>query len=307
MKGQLASAPKSLEILLALGNLYYQERRYPDAIGWYDQAIALAEPVWRDYLALPASERAKEPAPAVKQACARTQARGFEPLANEARARATKKDSSGAAFCYRAALEPWISARIQRANAKLLAGDAAGAVADHEAVLARIPDQPDALYFLGLALAETAEGNVGQLERARALWSAWRSSSRTAVLEDSEARDRGAGAAHRGGAVVARGPVAAREHEHAASSVRRGARPARTVGHAEALLRAPHPRLAPPHRARGARDSSRARPARLGEGRDPHARASLAPPARPRSRPRGRRRPHLRVRGDLLLARGALR
>lgn len=170
MKGRLASAPKSLEILLALGNLYYQERRYPDAIGWYDQAIALAEPVWKDYLSLPAGARAKEPALRVKQACARTEARGFEALAKEARARARKKDSAGAAFCYRAALEPAVGARIQRANAKLLAGDAAAAVADHEAVLARIPDQPDALYFLGLALAETAEGDVGQLERARALW-----------------------------------------------------------------------------------------------------------------------------------------
>jgi tetratricopeptide (TPR) repeat protein len=170
MKSRLASAPKSLEILIALGNLYYQERRYPDAIGWYDQAIALAEPTWEDYLALPQGAREKAPAPAVLQACARTEARGFEPLATEARARARKKDLPGAGFCYRAALEPSIGARIQRANAKLLAGDVAGAVADHEAVLARIPDQPDALYFLGLALAETAEGNVVQLERARALW-----------------------------------------------------------------------------------------------------------------------------------------
>jgi tetratricopeptide (TPR) repeat protein len=170
MKGQLASAPKSLEILLALGNLYYQEQRYRDAIGWYDQAVALAEPVWKDYLALPRGAREKEPAPAVQKACARTEARGFEPLVTEARARARKKDLAGAGFCYRAALEPSIGARIQRANAKLLAGDAAGAVADHEAVLARFPDQPDALYFLGLALAETAEGNVLQLERARALW-----------------------------------------------------------------------------------------------------------------------------------------
>jgi tetratricopeptide (TPR) repeat protein len=170
MKGKLASAPKSLEILLALGNLYYQERRYPDAIEWYDQAIALAEPVWKDYLALPPAAREKEPAAAVKQACTRTEQRGFEALAKEASARARKKDAAGAGFCYRAALEPSIGARIQRANAKLLAGDERGAIADHEALLARIPDQPDALYFLGLALAETARGDVAQLERARALW-----------------------------------------------------------------------------------------------------------------------------------------
>ncbi len=170
MKGQLASAPKSLEILLALGNLYYEERRYPDAIGWYDQAVAIAEPVWKEYLALPAAVRAREPSPAVKEACRRSEARGFEPLVRAAEARARRKDGAGAAFCYRAALEPSIGARIQRANARLLAGDARGAIADHEAMLARIPDQPDAMYFLGLALAETADGNVGQLERARALW-----------------------------------------------------------------------------------------------------------------------------------------
>ncbi|WP_049768501.1 lipopolysaccharide assembly protein LapB [Anaeromyxobacter sp. Fw109-5] len=170
MKGQLASAPKSLEILLALGNLYFQERRYPDAIGWYDQAVALAEPVWKDYLALPAAAREKEPAAAVKQACTRTEQRGFEALAKEASARARKKDVAGAGYCYRAALEPSIGVRIQRANARLLGGDERGAIADHEALLARVPDQPDALYFLGLALAETARGDVAQLERARALW-----------------------------------------------------------------------------------------------------------------------------------------
>ncbi|WP_243338495.1 tetratricopeptide repeat protein [Anaeromyxobacter soli] len=170
MKGQLATAPKPLEILRALGDLYYQERRYADAIGWYDQAIAVAEPAWKDYLALPAAVRAREPSPAVKQECTRSEKRGFEPLVRAAEARARRKDGAGAAFCYRAALEPSIGARIQRANAKLLAGDAPGAIADHEEVLARIPDQPDAMYFLGLALAETANGNIGQLERARALW-----------------------------------------------------------------------------------------------------------------------------------------
>jgi tetratricopeptide (TPR) repeat protein len=170
MKGQLATAPKPLEILRALGDLYYQERRYADAIGWYDQAIAVAEPAWKDYLALPAVVRAREPSPAVKQECTRSEKRGFEPLVRAAQARARRKDGAGAAFCYRAALEPSIGARIQRANARLLAGDAPGAIADHEAVLARIPDQPDAMYFLGLTLAETANGNIGQLERARALW-----------------------------------------------------------------------------------------------------------------------------------------
>ena len=73
------------------------------------------------------------------------------------------------------------------------------------------------------------------------------------------------------------------------------------------LLRAPHPRLAPSHRPRGARGSFRARPPRRGEGRDAHARAPRASPARPRACARGRRGSHLRVRRDLLLARGALR
>jgi tetratricopeptide (TPR) repeat protein len=166
MKADLAKADKPLEILVTLGGLYFQQRRYAEAIDWYAQASALAEPAWKAYLALPAKARAAPAPKAAAEACTRTAERGFSELTREARTRA-KRDAAGAAACYREALAPAIVARIQRGNALLLAGEADLAIAEHEAVLARVPDQPEALWFLGLALAETGAGDAAKLTRAK--------------------------------------------------------------------------------------------------------------------------------------------
>src|SRR5574341_900317 len=53
MKAELAGREKPLEILLALGNLYYDNGRYLDAIDEYRQALALAEPGLASLEALP--------------------------------------------------------------------------------------------------------------------------------------------------------------------------------------------------------------------------------------------------------------
>jgi tetratricopeptide (TPR) repeat protein len=167
MKGELAKREKPLEVAVAIGNLYFQHARYEDAIGWYAQAIDIAEPGWKAYLALPAASRAGAPAP--PKECAPGPRREYAELSREAAARA-KRDPKGAAACWSIALAPSSSARIQRGNARLLTGDADGAIADHEAVLARVPDHPEALWYLGLALAESAEGDVAKLTRAGETW-----------------------------------------------------------------------------------------------------------------------------------------
>jgi tetratricopeptide (TPR) repeat protein len=171
MRAEVDRREKPLEVLVALGNLYFENGRYPDAIGWYGQAIALAEPGRRRYGALPQAVRAKAkascPSAAPRAGAPRP---GYAELSAAAEAREKRRDLAGAAACWRAALAPAVAARVQRANAYLLSGDPAKAIAEHEAALADAPDDPDALWFLGLALADSAQGDVARLERARSLW-----------------------------------------------------------------------------------------------------------------------------------------
>ena len=171
MRAELDRREKPLEILVALGNLYFENGRYPDAIEWYRQAIEMAEPAWKAYLALPvrvrAAARPRCPTAAIRAGAARP---GYAELSAAAVARARDRDVGGAAGCWRQALVPAIAARVQRGNAYLLAGDPARAVAEQEAVLERFPDDPEALWFLGLAVAESAQGDPGKLARAGALW-----------------------------------------------------------------------------------------------------------------------------------------
>jgi hypothetical protein len=169
LKGQLAGAPKTVEVLTALGDLYYEHQRLPDALSYYDQSVGAAQPAWKEYLALPAAAREAATPDASRERCARRPGRGHAELAADARAFAAKGDARGAAACYRAALEPAVLAEIHRANAWFLAGDPRRAIAAQESVLARLPGHPEASYFLGLFLADTAGEDVAQLRRARAL------------------------------------------------------------------------------------------------------------------------------------------
>src|SRR3989442_7687519 len=45
MGGQIQGRPKSFEVLAALGNLYYENGRYLDAVDSYRQALELADPL----------------------------------------------------------------------------------------------------------------------------------------------------------------------------------------------------------------------------------------------------------------------
>jgi tetratricopeptide (TPR) repeat protein len=168
LKGQLAGARKTVEIMAAIGDLYYEHQRHADAVEWYDQAVLAAQPTWKAYLALPAAALSAT-APAAPERCTRGPGRGHAELAAEGRARAARGDRAGAAACFRAALDPAVLAEVHRANVWFLGGDARRAISAQEAVLARAPGHPEASYFLALYLADTAGDDVAQLRRARAL------------------------------------------------------------------------------------------------------------------------------------------
>jgi hypothetical protein len=172
LKDRIRDRPKSLDILVSLGDLYYQGGRYADAIDWYGQAIAFAEPAWKKLDALPAAARAAKPSAKAAAACRRDgpERRGYEAIAAEAEAFARARARGDAAHCWKVALAPALDARARRGSALLLAGKAEEGLADEEAVLARDPRHGDALFFAGVAWAGTAHGDAAKLDRARDAW-----------------------------------------------------------------------------------------------------------------------------------------
>lgn len=170
MKAELASKPKTLEIQVALGNLYYENQRYLDAIGYYKAAIEQAEPEWKKLDALPPPKKGEKPSEAAKKACTRTEKAQFQALIAEADAAAKKGDAAAARYCYREALAPTVVARSRRANSFFLAGNSDQAIGEHELVLARDPVNAESLFYLGAILFDSADGDVKKLERARATW-----------------------------------------------------------------------------------------------------------------------------------------
>src|SRR5260370_102891 len=69
LQGQLKDKPKSFEVLTALGNLYYENGRFLEAVDTFRQALVLAAPVEADAAALRA--RGVKPAKEVPLACRR--------------------------------------------------------------------------------------------------------------------------------------------------------------------------------------------------------------------------------------------
>ncbi|HEY7726611.1 MAG TPA: hypothetical protein VH880_14845, partial [Anaeromyxobacteraceae bacterium] len=177
MKKEIASRPKTLEILVAFGNLYYENQRYLDAIDWYRQAGELGEPGWKRFLALPAAARGGRPSAAARAACARTASRQHAELSREAEALERRGALADAAFCWRQALRPALDARARRGNAFLLAGNPDQAAAEHEENLRREPGYADSLYFLGAILAADEGAPKDRLERARDAFGRYRAAA----------------------------------------------------------------------------------------------------------------------------------
>jgi tetratricopeptide (TPR) repeat protein len=172
LKERIKDRPKTLEILVTLGDLYYQNGRPEDAVDWYRQAIAFAAPDLERLDALPRAARTAAPSPKAVAACGseRGERRTHEALSSQAQAFERARAAADAAYCWRAALAPALDAQARRGGALLLLGNADEALADEAAVLAREPSHADALFFEGVALAGTARGDREKLSRARDDW-----------------------------------------------------------------------------------------------------------------------------------------
>jgi tetratricopeptide (TPR) repeat protein len=168
MKEDLKNRPKTAEIEFALGNLYYENGRYPEAIDLYRQLLDRAAAPMARYL-----ELRKLPHPAIdprKAACTTAAQPTFEDLVGGAEAKAHAGEIGAAVVCYQAALLPMLAARARRGNAFFLIGNEDRAMEEHRANLAIEPTYTESLFFLGALLFETGDGAPDRLREAREVW-----------------------------------------------------------------------------------------------------------------------------------------
>ena len=168
MRGQLRERPKTAEIEYALGNLYYENGRYPDAIDYYRQLLERAAAPLQRYQA--ARAHPHEFVSPEQAGCPPSQKADFDQLIAVGDAKAAAAEYSAAVTCYEAALLPVVVAKARRANAFFLIGNPDRAVAEHHEVLAIEPDFLDSLFFLGAILFETGDGDVAKLRQAGEAW-----------------------------------------------------------------------------------------------------------------------------------------
>ena len=171
MKDELKGRPKTAEIEYALGNLYYENGRYPEAIDFYRQLLARAEKPMADYLA--ARKRAGEggaPLTPEQAGCPSASHPSFDQLVAIGEAKAAAKDYAAAVTCYETALLPVVAAKARRANAFFLIGNPDRAAAEQREVLAIEPGFTDSLFFLGAMLYETGDGDPAKLREAQSEW-----------------------------------------------------------------------------------------------------------------------------------------
>ena len=168
LQGQLKDKPKSFEVLAALGNLYYENGRYLEAVDAFRQALALAAPVEADAAALRA--RGVKPAKDVPLSCRRSPpSYGLLQIAAQARKLASE-DPAAALRCDQEALVPATGIRARRGNALYLVGQPEGALREHQRVLEAAPDYPESLFFVGAITLETSRGDKAKVEEGKRIW-----------------------------------------------------------------------------------------------------------------------------------------
>ena len=165
LKDQLKDKPKSFEVLSALGNLYYENGRYLEAIDAYREAEALAAPAEARALAL--KKKRVKPAADLPAECRRS---GPDYGLSKIAEAAGNLDEPHELRCLDAALEMELQTVSRRGNAFYLIGNPDSALAEHRKVLERSPDYPESLFFVGAILLEQSTGDEKQLAEGKKYW-----------------------------------------------------------------------------------------------------------------------------------------
>ncbi len=175
MKASMKDRPRDFGVNVALGNLYFDNGRYSEALEFYRDAVGQSAAAEQRIRALakvkPAAkvpvECRAEPSPA--EAARGEKNRTFETLAQVLEAQ-KPSDGSAAAACARVLAPMLANLHARRGNAWYLAGDADQAREAHEEALALDPAQPESLFFRGAHILENARGDATQLAQGRAVW-----------------------------------------------------------------------------------------------------------------------------------------
>lgn len=173
MKGELNERPKTVEILVALGGLYYDNDRYLDAIDWYRQAVELGAPLTAGWERIRKESGEVKPSALAASGCGRETIKDSEPMLAHALELLAAGKKGDALACGREAVRPVLLAHGRRANAFYLVGNPAMAIAEHEAALAIDPRFAESLFFRGAILFDAYGDDVPRLKKAKASWEAF--------------------------------------------------------------------------------------------------------------------------------------
>ena len=162
---QFKDKPKTFEVVVALGNLYYENNRFLDAIDSFRQALDLSAPAESQAEAL--RKAGTKPANDLPLECRRSgSGYGLEQIVAAARS----LDPPHRLRCLDAALETALAVRARRGNALYLVGNPDGALAEHRKLLSESPDYPEPLFFVGAVTLEESRGDKKKLEEGKKYW-----------------------------------------------------------------------------------------------------------------------------------------
>ncbi len=165
MGDDLKKKDKPFSVAASLGRLYFLGGRYPEAIGYLEEAVKKAQPA-KDFYLQKVKEAGKKAIPAAGAVgCAPPPNTELEDQLKKAEA---QKDAAAAAACARAGLEPLMEVEDSLAAAKFLTRDAPGAVDVYTRDLALFPANPDARYGRGAVLLDSKGDDVKSLQLAKA-------------------------------------------------------------------------------------------------------------------------------------------
>jgi tetratricopeptide (TPR) repeat protein len=168
MADKLKDKPKTFEVLAALGNLYYENARYLDAVDTYRQALEKSAAAEAEAVAL--RKRGVKPSAELPLECRRSgPSYGLAQIAEVAR-KLEATDPARALRCQDEALGMAVAARARRGNALYLIGNPDQALAEHQRVLEREADHPESLFFVGAILLEKSRSDPALRERGKQMW-----------------------------------------------------------------------------------------------------------------------------------------
>ncbi len=161
--------PKNFDIAFALGNLYYENARYPEAADFFAQAVVKAQAAFR--IAAESKPKVKGAVPTASEAgCAGNPASSVEQRVERAEQFQKDGKNADALACALAAQAPADEALARRGTAFLLMGQVDDAMGQYEQALSHDPDQVEALYRLAAVLFDVYGNDVSKLKRTQELW-----------------------------------------------------------------------------------------------------------------------------------------